>query len=61
MKLPSDKNRHVDIESVPQLDGHQVSDQRVMFTFRSEYGEEDIEYSLSKVLPEKAVPTLLKG
>ena len=30
-----------------------------MSTFRSEYGEEDIEYSLSKVLPEKAVPTLV--
>ena len=27
--------------------------------FKSEYGEEDIEYSLSKILPEKTVPTLV--
>ena len=59
IKLPLEENRHVDIETVPQLDGHQESDQKVMFSFRSEYGEEDIEYSWSKVLPEKAVPTLV--
>ena len=59
IKLPLEENRHVDIGAVPQLDGHQESDQKVMFSFRSEYGEEDIDYSLSKVLPEKAVPNLV--
>jgi hypothetical protein len=60
VKLPLDETRHVvDIESVPQLDGYQESVQKVMYTFRSEYGEEDIDYSLSKVLPENALPTLI--
>ena len=57
------ENRDVDIDTglispVPQLDGLE-SHKKVMFTFKSEYGEEDIEYSLSKILPEKAVPTLV--
>ena len=30
-----------------------------MFTFKSEYGEEDIEYSLSKIFPENAITTLV--
>ena len=30
-----------------------------MFTFKSEYGVKDIEYSLSKIFPEEAVPALV--
>ena len=30
-----------------------------MFTFKSEYGEEDIEYSLSEIFTENAVTTLV--
>ena len=31
----------------------------VRFTFKSEYREEDIEYSIRKILPEDAVSTLV--
>ena len=57
------ENGHVEIESglnspILQLDGLE-SKREVMFTFKSEYGVEDIEYSLSKIFPEKAVPALV--
>ena len=60
-KLPLGEDR--DIQSglncpIPQVDGLEATE-KVMFTFKSEYGEEDIEYSLSKILPEKAVPILV--
>ena len=43
---------------IPQLDGLEAT-KNVMFTFKSKYGEEDIEYSLSKIFPAKAVPRLV--
>ena len=44
---------------IPQLDGMMEPKKKVMFTFKSEYGVEDIDNSLSKILPEKAVPDLV--
>ena len=57
------ENGHVKIESVlnstiPQLDELE-SKKKVRFTLKSEYGVKDIEYSLSKNFPEKAVPALV--
>ena len=60
-KLPLGEDR--DIKSglkspIPQVDGLEPTE-KVMFAFKSEYGEEDIEYSLSKILPEKTVHILV--
>ena len=50
------------LSSIPQMDGaadavEAVSN--VRFTFKSEYREEDIEYSIRKILPEDAVSSLV--
>ena len=43
---------------IPQLDGAYAA-QKMMFSFKSEFGEEDIEYSLSELLPENVAYTFL--
>ena len=40
-----------DISPVPQFDGADI-EKKVAYTFKSEFGEEDIAYSLSKIFPE---------
>ena len=44
--------------AIPQLDGVEAVPV-VRFTFKSEYREEDIEYSIRKILPEDAVSSLV--
>ena len=43
---------------IPQLDGAVVA-QQVKYSFKSEYGEEDIVYSLGELLPKNLAPTLV--
>jgi hypothetical protein len=43
---------------IPQLDGAVIA-QHVKYSFKSEYGEEDILYSLSELLPENLAPNLV--
>ena len=51
--------KHGLISPITQLDGIMEANKKVLFTFKSEYGVEDTEYSLSKILPEKAAPALV--
>jgi hypothetical protein len=44
---------------IPQVDAIMEAKKKDMFTFKSEYGVEDIDYSLIKILPYKVVPALV--
>ena len=48
----------LDISPIPQFDGADIA-KKVAYTFRSEYGEEDIAYSLSKISPENVTTTMI--
>ena len=47
-----------DISPVPQFDGADI-EKKVAYTFKSEFGEEDIAYSLSKIFPENVTTTMV--
>ena len=47
-----------DISPIPQFHGADIV-KKVAYTFRSEYGEEDIAYSLSKIFPENVTTTMI--
>ena len=52
----------INLTEIPQLDGadsDQLGEHQGMYSFKSEYGEEDIEYSLSELLPENVTATLV--
>ena len=47
-----------DISPIPQIDGADIA-KKFFYNFRSEYGEEDIAYSLSKISPENVTTTMI--
>ena len=58
---PASKEEENSLESVgilspiPQLDGEVGDDGKVIFQFTSDYGEEDINHTLSEIFPEGEV------
>ena len=56
--MPKEQDKHVEksvTSPIPQVDGQEAAEQgedKVSYTFVSDYGEEDISYSLSEIFPQ---------
>ena len=46
------------ISPIDQLDGAAI-EEKIAYSFRSEYGEEDIVYAMSEIFPESVIPNLV--